>query len=65
MYGTVLVERQHKYSDAERTVDAAKASLSRIAELLPEHAEDVQLELIASLERFDEFLCPRAYPGMP
>ena len=51
-----MVEKQQKYEEAERTVEAAKVSLGRIAELLPENADDVQLELITALERFDEFL---------
>jgi hypothetical protein len=51
-----MVEKQQKYSEAEHAVEAAKVSLARIAQILPEHAEDVQLELIAALDRFDEFL---------
>ena len=51
-----MVEKQQKYDEAERTVEAAKVSLARISRLLPEYAEDVQLDLISPLNRFDEFL---------
>eukprot|EP01043_Picozoa_sp_COSAG02_P026734 COSAG02_NODE_1548_length_11970_cov_43.634235_9_plen_234_part_00 len=51
-----MVEKQRKYSQAEHAVEDAKLSLGRIAQILPEHAEDVQRELVAALDRFDEFL---------
>ena len=51
-----MVEKQQKYDEAERTVETAKASLARISRLLPEYAEDIQLDLISPLNRFDEFL---------
>ena len=51
-----MVEKQQKYSEAEHAVEDAKLLLGRIAQVLPEHAEDVQRELVAVLDRFDEFL---------
>lgn len=51
-----MVDKQQKYAEAERIVETTKVSLGRIAQLLPESAEDVQLELITALDRFDAFI---------